>query len=75
MRDIYLVHKANKALGMGKIIPAIFVSMVLGWKIINIMKPDMPDIHLMHDVNTTLLDMGKIIPAIDLKGCQLVLSH
>ena len=35
-------------------------------------KPDMPDIHLMHEVNTTLLDMGKIIPAFDLKGCQLV---
>jgi hypothetical protein len=29
MPDIYLMHEANKALGMGKIIPAIFVSMVL----------------------------------------------
>ena len=30
------------------------------------MKPYMPDIHLMHEANTTLLDMGKIIPAFNL---------
>jgi hypothetical protein len=30
MPDIYIMHEANMALGMGKIIPAFFASVVLG---------------------------------------------
>ena len=71
MPDIYLMHEANMALGMGKIIPAFFYICGTRLKLqVNIMKPDMPDIHLMHEANTTLLNMGKIIPAFDLRGCN-----
>ena len=72
MADIYLMHEANMALGMGQDYSCLFCICGTRLKLqVNIMKPDMPDIHLMHEgIATTLLDMGKIIHAFDLKGCH-----
>jgi hypothetical protein len=60
------MHEANMALGMGKIIPA-FLHL---WYWDETSGEYKADIQLIHEVNIILLDMGKIIPALDLKGCH-----
>ena len=65
----------RSALGMGKIIPVLFFCMCgIGLKLqVNEARYARHSRHSSHgEVNTTL---GKIIPAFDLKGFKLVLSH